>query len=75
MIALNPRSDKAYYDRGRAYGAKGDLNKALEDVRSIEKLGGSVYPEFIAKLKNRDSSPDKKEAEKNLKDIPELQVK
>ncbi len=41
-------------NRAKAYFQKKEYSKALEDVRSIEKLGGSVEPDFIAKLKNQD---------------------
>lgn len=57
-------------NRAQVYLQKKEYDKALEDVDSIEKLGGSVDPEFIAKLKNRDSSSDKKEAEKESEKYP-----
>lgn len=57
-------------NRAEVYWQKKEYDKALEDVRSVEKLGGSVDPEFVAKLKNRDSSPDKKEAEKKSEKYP-----
>lgn len=34
-IKLDPRSDKAYYSRGRAYGAKDDLEKELADYDQV----------------------------------------
>lgn len=46
-------------NRAEIYLQRKEYDKALKDVQSIEKMGGSVEPEFIAKLKNRDYSPEK----------------
>lgn len=48
-IELNPKSDKAYYDRGRAYNAKGDLNKALADYTQTININS---PESIQSAYN-----------------------
>jgi len=57
-------------NRAQIYLQKEEYDKALEDVDSIEKFGGSVDPEFIAKIKNRDSSSNKKETEKKSEKYP-----
>lgn len=43
-------------NRAEIYRIRGEFDKALEDVRAIENLGGEAGPDFIAKLKNKDSS-------------------
>jgi len=43
-------------NRAEAYLKKEEYEKALEDVRSIEGLGGSVEPEFLTRIKNKESS-------------------
>lgn len=43
-IKLDPRSDKAYYSRGRAYGAKDDLEKELADYDQVININA---PETI----------------------------
>ena len=57
-------------NRAKLYLQKNEYEKAWSDVRSVEKLGGSVDPKFIEKLKNRDSSRDKKDAGKSPEKYP-----
>lgn len=58
-------------NRAEIYLLKKEYDKALEDVRNIEKLGGSVKPEFIEKLKKRDSLSEKNlETEKRSEKYP-----
>ena len=55
-------------NRAEIYRIKGEFDKALEDVRAIENLGGEAGPDFIAKLKNKDSSSN---ISQTLKEKPE----
>lgn len=60
-----------YRNRVKVYLEKKEYDKALDDVQSIEKMGGRVDPEFIAKLKNRDFSLGKKsETDKPVEKYP-----
>jgi tetratricopeptide (TPR) repeat protein len=66
-IELNPKSDKAYYDRGRAYDAKGEIDKAIEDYTNA--INNPSAETIQAACNNRGLDYEKKgELDKALQD-------
>ncbi|MBF0330141.1 MAG: tetratricopeptide repeat protein [Nitrospirae bacterium] len=52
-IALNPKNDRAYLERGGAYFRKGDLASAVADAKRAADLGNAKGQEMYDKLKSR----------------------
>jgi len=52
-IALNPKSDKAYLERGGAYFRKGDVVSAVADAKKAADLGSLEGKQVYERYKNR----------------------
>ena len=62
-IELRPNHDLSYYKRGKAYQAKGDLQKAIKDFNEAVRLD----PEYKYYLKTRDNCQQKIDSQEKAK--------
>jgi tetratricopeptide (TPR) repeat protein len=50
FLAINNQSGRAYYMRGMSHVNKGEIGKALEDLKVADQLGNPVDKEFLNQL-------------------------
>ena len=52
VIELAPHYPGAYTNRAIAHYARGDYDAAWSDVKTRQRLGGKMNPEFLRLLRN-----------------------